>query len=102
MDEIGALTARASAAGVLREITQQASSDNLTESLLAGHDYRQVYSAKRRDTSARILRTRRGRRSAACAGYAARCYEEMPMKLNSRRYSQDKNGNVDVGHATLF
>ena len=49
----------------------QARRDNLTATLLAGHDYRQVYSAKRYDTSARPFNQRRGRRSAACAGWAA-------------------------------
>ena len=64
-------TAGASAAGVLRPTTRQPSCDNLTATLLAGHDYRQVYFHERHHTSATILRTRRGSRSAACAGWAA-------------------------------
>ena len=68
---IRGLTACASAAGVLRHEPMQATRDNLTATPLAGLDYRQVYTSKRRDASARLLRTRRGRRSAACAGWAA-------------------------------
>jgi len=49
----------------------QATRDNLTATPLAGLDYRQVYTSKRRDVSARHLRLRRGSRSAACAGWAA-------------------------------
>jgi len=66
----GRLTAGASAAGVLRPAPTQANRDNLTATPLAGHVYRQVYAPKRRDVSAKILGTRRGSRSAACAGWA--------------------------------
>jgi hypothetical protein len=61
---------RASAAGVLRHEPMQAKRDTLTATSLAGLDYRQVYFTQRHDTSARHFRTRRGSRSAACAGYA--------------------------------
>ena len=67
----GRPTARASAAGVLRPEPTQAQRDNLTATPLAGHTYRQVYSTQSHDTSARPFRPRRGRRSAACAGWAA-------------------------------
>jgi len=61
---------RASAADVLRPTTLRAKGDSHTVTLLAGRDYWQVYSTQRRDASARILRTRRGSRSAACACWA--------------------------------
>jgi len=85
------LTAGASAAGVLRPEPRQASSDNLTATPLAGHDWRQVYSPKSYDTSARHLRTRRGSRSAACAGWAAR---GCPYRLLPVRWAVPTNGRT--------
>ena len=67
---MGWLTARASAAGVLRPEPTQVRRDTLTAIPLVGHGYRQVYSTARYDASAEILGTRRGSRSAACAGWA--------------------------------
>ena len=70
----------ASAAGVLRPEPMQAKGDTLTAIPLAGRDYRQVYTPKRRDTSARLLGARRGRRSAACAGWAAAYDPDLPLR----------------------
>ena len=64
-------TARASAAGMLRQEPTRARLNNLSATPLAGHTYRQVYSTQSHDTSARPFRPRRDRWSAACAGWAA-------------------------------
>ena len=65
------LTARASADHREAETPTLAQGDNLTRPRQAGPAHRQVYHAENYHTSARHLRTRRGRWSAACAGWAA-------------------------------
>ena len=67
----GRPTARASADHREAETPAQAQGDNLTRPRLAGHTHRQVYYTENRHTSAKLLGTRRGSRSAACAGWAA-------------------------------
>jgi len=75
---------------VLRPEPTQAKRDNHTATSLAGRDWRQVYSTQRRDASAKPLRTRRGRRSAACAGWAAHgglraCLSERGLRIPTQR-----------------